>query len=102
MAYTWPKTPLQQLRAVLCVALLGAMRLLNLAVPILYRDVVNTFRCLCAPDESEYGIVPFEYSANLTLVCLLQHHHRAHALGWRPPAGAPLILPGPYGALCEI
>ena len=46
VAYVWPTTPLLQLRAALCVVLLGAMRLLNLAVPILYRDVVNTFRCL--------------------------------------------------------
>ena len=44
VAYVWPTSPLQQLRAALCVVLLGAMRLLNLAVPILYRDVVNTFR----------------------------------------------------------
>ena len=44
VAYVWPTTPLQQLRAALCMVLLGAMRLLNLAVPILYRDVVNTFR----------------------------------------------------------
>ncbi|KAK9823014.1 hypothetical protein WJX81_007044 [Elliptochloris bilobata] len=43
VAYVWPTTPLQQLRAALCVVLLGAMRLINLAVPILYRDVVNTF-----------------------------------------------------------
>lgn len=45
VAYVWPTTPLLQLRAALCVVLLAAMRLLNLAVPILYRDVVNTFRC---------------------------------------------------------
>jgi len=44
VAYVWPTTPLLQLRAALCVVLLAAMRLLNLAVPILYRDVVNTFR----------------------------------------------------------
>ncbi len=49
VAYVWPTTPLLQLRAALCVVLLAAMRLLNLAVPILYRDVVNTFRRGGAP-----------------------------------------------------
>ncbi|BDA42838.1 ATP-binding cassette sub-family B member 6, mitochondrial [Coccomyxa sp. Obi] len=40
--YVWPRTPLMQLRAGICVLAIAVMRLLNLAVPILYRDVVNT------------------------------------------------------------
>ena len=41
IVYVWPKTPILQLRACLCVLLLAIMRLLNLAVPILYRNMVN-------------------------------------------------------------
>ncbi|CAL5222423.1 g4785 [Coccomyxa viridis] len=41
IVYVWPKTPILQLRACLCVLLLAVMRLLNLAVPILYRNMVN-------------------------------------------------------------
>ena len=41
IVYVWPKTPVLQLRACLCVLLLAVMRLLNLAVPILYRNMVN-------------------------------------------------------------
>lgn len=41
MLYVWPKTPMLQLRAGVCVLAVALMRLLNLAVPILYRDVVN-------------------------------------------------------------
>jgi len=39
--YVWPQTPVLQLRAGVCVLAVALMRLLNLAVPILYRDVVN-------------------------------------------------------------
>lgn len=39
--YVWPQTPMLQLRAGVCVLAVALMRLLNLAVPILYRDVVN-------------------------------------------------------------
>ncbi len=41
IVYVWPKTPILQLRACLCVLLLAVMRLLNLAVPVLYRNMVN-------------------------------------------------------------
>ncbi|CAL8467522.1 g7060 [Coccomyxa elongata] len=40
--YVWPRTPMMQLRAGVCVLAIAVMRLLNLAVPILYREVVNT------------------------------------------------------------
>lgn len=40
--YVWPRSPMMQLRAGVCVLAIAIMRLLNLAVPILYRDVVNT------------------------------------------------------------
>lgn len=39
--YVWPATPWLQLRAGVCVLAVASMRLLNLAVPILYRNVVN-------------------------------------------------------------
>ena len=35
--YVWPTTPWLQLRAGVCVLAVATMRLLNLAVPILYR-----------------------------------------------------------------
>ena len=41
IVYVWPKTPILQFRACLCVLLLAIMRLLNLAVPVLYRNMVN-------------------------------------------------------------
>jgi hypothetical protein len=41
IVYVWPKTPMLQFRACLCVVLLAIMRLLNLAVPVLYRNMVN-------------------------------------------------------------
>ncbi|GIL44034.1 hypothetical protein Vafri_1601 [Volvox africanus] len=40
-AYVWPESFWLQLRAVLCLLLLAAMRFLNLAVPILYKKVVD-------------------------------------------------------------
>ncbi len=42
IVYVWPDTPSLQLRAVLCVFIIGVMRMLNLAVPILYKHVVDT------------------------------------------------------------
>ncbi|EFJ49390.1 hypothetical protein VOLCADRAFT_59332 [Volvox carteri f. nagariensis] len=40
-AYVWPESFWLQLRAVMCLLLLVAMRALNLAVPILYKKVVD-------------------------------------------------------------
>ncbi|GLI70029.1 hypothetical protein VaNZ11_014765, partial [Volvox africanus] len=40
-AYVWPESFWLQLRAVLCLLLLVAMRFFNLAVPILYKKVVD-------------------------------------------------------------
>ncbi|KAK9864361.1 hypothetical protein WJX84_009107 [Apatococcus fuscideae] len=42
IVYVWPDTPGLQVRAVLCVFIIVIMRLLNLAVPILYKHVVDT------------------------------------------------------------
>lgn len=42
IVYVWPDTPGLQLRAILCIVIIAVMRLLNLAVPILYKHVVDT------------------------------------------------------------
>jgi ATP-binding cassette subfamily B (MDR/TAP) protein 6 len=40
-AYAWPEAPLLRLRVLLCVVLLVAMRVINLAVPITYKRLVD-------------------------------------------------------------
>ena len=42
VAYVWPDSVFLQLRAFACVILILIMRVLNLAVPILYKKVVDT------------------------------------------------------------
>lgn len=42
VAYVWPDSVHLQLRAFTCVILILIMRVLNLAVPILYKKVVDT------------------------------------------------------------
>ena len=40
-AYTWPTSPLLQLNAIICILLLIGLRVLNLAVPIIYKSLVD-------------------------------------------------------------
>jgi hypothetical protein len=47
--YVWPTTPWLQLRAGVCVLAVATMRLLNLAVPILYRCACRTCPNPCHP-----------------------------------------------------
>ena len=42
ITYVWPDSPILQLRAFSCIFLILIMRVLNLAVPILYKKVVDT------------------------------------------------------------
>ena len=42
ITYVWPDSPILQLRAFTCILLILIMRVLNLAVPILYKKVVDT------------------------------------------------------------
>ena len=44
--YVWPTTPWLQLRAGVCVLAVACVRLLNLAVPILYRCVLTLALCV--------------------------------------------------------
>lgn len=39
--YAWPESPMLQVRVLLCVVLIVLMRLLNLAVPITYKKLVD-------------------------------------------------------------
>ncbi|KAL4420506.1 hypothetical protein ABPG75_010162 [Micractinium tetrahymenae] len=60
--YMWPETLGLQLRASVCVGLVVVMRLLNLAVPILYKKVVDEFAYASAsthPQEGEPRTFPF-------------------------------------------
>lgn len=56
--YVWPQTPMMQLRAGVCVLAIAIMRLLNLAVPILYRDVVNTLADASSAAHPRAGETP--------------------------------------------
>lgn len=42
ITYVWPDSVVLQLRAFACIAIILIMRVLNLAVPILYKKVVDT------------------------------------------------------------
>ena len=42
ITYVWPDSPILQLRAFTCILLILIMRVLNLAVPLLYKKVVDT------------------------------------------------------------
>lgn len=42
ITYVWPDSVILQLRAFSCIILILIMRVLNLAVPILYKKVVDT------------------------------------------------------------
>ena len=70
IVYVWPKTPILQLRACLCVLLLAVMRLLNLAVPILYRNMVNKLSdaAIAASSGSPAGWQPTFWNVSHTLL----------------------------------
>ena len=99
IVYVWPKTPILQLRACLCVLLLAIMRLLNLAVPILYRNMVNILSdaAIAASSGSPTGWQPTFWNvrhppldtARLALAPpklsrLLKPRHRHHATAKLP------------------
>ena len=77
IVYVWPKTPILQLRACLCVLLLAVMRLLNLAVPILYRNMVNILSdaAIAASSGSPTGWQPTFWNVSPSL-------STPHALPW--------------------
>ena len=70
IVYVWPKTPILQLRACLCVLLLAVMRLLNLAVPILYRNMVNILSdaAIAASSKNPSGWQPTFWNVSLSSV----------------------------------
>ncbi|KAK9792972.1 hypothetical protein WJX73_004493 [Symbiochloris irregularis] len=55
LVYVWPEGRLLQVRALGCVVIVAMARLLNLAVPILYRDVVNTMADVSAKTHPPPG-----------------------------------------------
>ena len=56
--YVWPDTPMLQLRAVLCVIIVGIIRVLNLAVPVLYKHVVDTLSDVSTRTHPSHGEEP--------------------------------------------
>lgn len=61
--YMWPDEFVLQVRAWICVGLIVVLRLLNLAVPILYKKVVDEFAYASAvthPQEGEARTFPFK------------------------------------------
>ena len=53
---------LMQARALGCVVIVAVMRLLNLAVPILYRDVVNTLADVSSKTHPPPGQAPQRFT----------------------------------------
>lgn len=62
LVYVWPEGRLLQVRAVGCVLIVAVMRLLNLAVPILYRDVVNTMADVSSKTHPPPGQQPQHFT----------------------------------------
>lgn len=102
IVYVWPKTPILQFRACLCVVLLAIMRLLNLAVPVLYRNMVNKLSdaAIAASSGRAAGWQPTFWNVRslshlVSLFLLRLHHILAHPL---------LCLMGPpcLACLCSM
>lgn len=51
-----------QLRALACLAIVAVVRLLNLAIPILYRDVINTLAATSDATHPKDGRAPHTFS----------------------------------------
>ena len=61
-----------QLRAIVCVLIVAALRLLNLAVPILYRDVINVLSDVNEATHPRSGEEPqrFTFKQVRSRVCM--------------------------------
>ncbi|GLC47382.1 hypothetical protein PLESTB_001360600 [Pleodorina starrii] len=97
-AYVWPESFWLQARAVACLLLLVAMRFLNLAVPILYKKVVDR---LAAGSGAGGGGVSQQPDANrgLGLDLGLGRLLAGAGAGWWPgPALESGSAPGPSGS----
>lgn len=77
---TWGYKLWLQLRALACVVIVAFARLLNLAVPILYRDVVNTMADVSArthpPTGQPVQHFTFKQACHLSLATLAASHMR--------------------------
>ena len=61
VAYVWPDSTILQLRAFICIVLILIMRVLNLAVPILYKSVVDTLADTSARTHPRDGGEPEKF-----------------------------------------
>ena len=68
-----------QARALACVAIVAVLRLLNLAIPILYRDVINTLASASELTHPRDGKAPqtftFKQVCNMLVLVQQAAHH---------------------------
>lgn len=57
-AYVWPENWMLQARAMCCLTLLGLVRVLNIAVPILYKHLIDLLAAASAPSTSAPLLAP--------------------------------------------
>lgn len=107
IVYVWPRTPILQFRACLCVLLLAIMRLLNLAVPVLYRNMVNKLSdaAIAASSGDPSGWQPTFWNVRppLPLADLLHlirtTHSSDHITETEGQSAAGCCLPRPWGCV---
>ena len=62
ISYVWPTSVVLQLRVVACVIIILAMRVLNLAVPILYKSVVDKLADVSSRTHPNHGEAPEHFT----------------------------------------
>lgn len=62
LVFVWPDDWVLQARGIACVVIIGAVRLLNLAVPILYKKVVDTLADITQGTHPRPGDLPQHYT----------------------------------------
>lgn len=83
VAYVWPEGTILQLRAFLCIILILIMRVLNLAVPILYKNVVDVLADTSERTHPRDGGEPEKFQfkqVSSWLHTYLQWQKRTHAV----------------------
>lgn len=105
ITYVWPDSTILQLRAFTCIVLILIMRVLNLAVPILYKKVVDTLASTSEGTHPRPG-EEREYYQFWQVRCHTMHQAlagiargvgpapRLHSQGRCHPRGCPVITLG--------
>ena len=71
VAYVWPEGTILQLRAFMCIIIILIMRVLNLAVPILYKNVVDVLANTSERTHPRDGSEPEKFQ--FKQVCFFMH-----------------------------